>query len=92
MSIIYIIIYIYMYIFTSVFFFLFIYIYIYISLSLLMRHVARTPLPPDFVACGLFQLTSFGKSQNIAQRFEVKVRDYTFFASSPQVFCIEVRV
>ena len=47
-----------------------------------MRHAARTPPPPDFVAFGLLQLTLFGKLQNIAQRFEVNVRYYRFSASS----------
>ena len=55
------------------------YIYILCILNIiLMRHAARTPPPPDFVACGLLQLTLFGKLQNVTQRFEVNMRYYKF--------------
>ena len=45
---------------------------------ILMRHAARTPPPPEFIVCGLLQLTSLGKLQNVTQRFEVTVRYYRF--------------
>ena len=45
-----------------------------------MRHAARTPPPPDLIACGLLQLTLFRKLQNSKQSFEVSVRYYLFLA------------
>ena len=47
-----------------------------------MRHAARKPPPPDFVICGLLQLTLFGELQNVAQSFKVSVRSFKFSASS----------
>ena len=52
-----------------------------------MRHAACTPPPPDFVICGLLQLTFFGKLQNVAHKFEVSARSYKFSASSLPVLC-----
>ena len=49
----------------------------------MVRHAAHTPPPPDFVICGLLQLTLFGNLQNVAQHVEVSVRSYKF----PQVLC-----
>ena len=43
-----------------------------------MRHAARTPPPPDFVACGLLRLMLFRKLQNALDSFEVSVRSHKF--------------
>ena len=37
----------------------------HLRMWILMCHAARTPTPPDCVACGLLQLTLFGKLQNV---------------------------
>ena len=44
-----------------------------------MRHVARTPPPPDFVICGVLRLTLFRKLQNDLDSFEVNARSCKFF-------------
>ena len=48
-----------------------------------MRHTARTPPPPDFIACGLLQLMLFRKLQDARDSFEVSARYYKF----PKVLC-----
>ena len=58
-----------------------------ILLFILMRHAARTPAPPDFIVCGLLQLTLFEQLQNVTQSFEVSVHYYNFFASYSPVLC-----
>ena len=52
-----------------------------------MRHAARTPPTPDFIACGLLRLASLRRLTNVMQSFEVNVCYYQFFASFPPVLC-----
>ena len=57
---------------------LYIYIYLYIHYIYPYAPCGAHTAAPDFVACGLLQLTSFGKLQNALDSFEVNVRYYKF--------------